>query len=748
MKITKKLVRIIDFSLLGAIALTAGITSAVIMGKSKAEYDDYYNEVFDIVEFSKPVSMEVSLKEGIAYYKNNKASPSAEDFNVKVKFIEYGTEDKEFEYVLDMEKHPYKIEYDSDFYLNGGEITFSYKKLTHVVNFELIDVVIDRIEIAESPYTISYPVGETFKKEGMVVNVVKNDGEKKTLSENEYQITVDSPLTEQTKEFVVKYTDGGKTYEVSHPIKVSSNYKLGDLTGLQSRGDVYVNHGDVLANSSYTLLGSYSSGNKKVVNKDEVTIENGSEVAEFGSIHNIQFKHNTFTNVKASLPVIVKNKVEGELADIIGGEVKEEPEYVYDASGNIVSTNTEVAFAGNFAKSVQNGQDAYIQFAITSSSNNVGNITMRCANSYLVQDSATELYSMKPLKINTIADLYVNGKLVNIANDVVLKGCGPAEGYAELYNIYSEFTFENINFIGGNNTIKLQFKNSTENAVTSWNESPSTMNIDYIVAATLGGQKPSLSSVKSIEIDESFRLYNGDKLEEVYVPVLATTKNNESFLVLASDCNVDWNGKTGIVTPGTYTCNVSLKQYPNIKTSKTFTVEQEAIYLQSESASITGDTSKVKSASGTEWVNGSNTNQTITVVGGMDNSTTKYSGTTSLTHTYTSNAAGSAKLYIKCSNANETKKSAPYSAPSYELNQVVKVQVNGQDVTFKAIIPAVSHATEADCDWWTFTELEIGDIQLQKGENKITIIGDSKSTLRNCWNEIPVPKFDYIKLVK
>ena len=118
MKITKKLVRIIDFSLLGAVVIAAGVTSAVIMGNSKAKYDEYYNEVFDIIEYSKPISMEVSLKEGVAYYNNNKASPSAEDFDVKVKFIEYGTEDKEFDYVLDMEKHPYKMEYDSDFYLN------------------------------------------------------------------------------------------------------------------------------------------------------------------------------------------------------------------------------------------------------------------------------------------------------------------------------------------------------------------------------------------------------------------------------------------------------------------------------------------------------------------------------------------------------------------------------------------------------------------------------------------------------
>ena len=84
MKITKKLVRIIDFSLLGAVVIAAGVTSAVIMGDSKAKYDEYYNEVFDIIEFSKPISMEVSLKEGVVYYNNNKASPSADDFDVKV----------------------------------------------------------------------------------------------------------------------------------------------------------------------------------------------------------------------------------------------------------------------------------------------------------------------------------------------------------------------------------------------------------------------------------------------------------------------------------------------------------------------------------------------------------------------------------------------------------------------------------------------------------------------------------------
>ena len=95
-------------------------------------------------------------------------------------------------------------------------------------------------------------------------------------------------------------------------------------------------------------------------------------------------------------------------------------------------------------------------------------------------------YWMKPLQINTIADLYLNDQQIAIPNDVILGGCGPHKDYEPLYNVYSDVTFKNLPLTVGRNRVKLKFKNSTIGELNHFDETPSTMNFDYVTFSTSG----------------------------------------------------------------------------------------------------------------------------------------------------------------------------------------------------------------------------------------------------------------------
>ena len=517
-------------------------------------------------------SLTVELKEGVRYFANDMADPKPEHFTVVANYVK-----GEEQYSEPVEEGKFTVKTSADFYSKGGEIVVSFKGASVTLAVELEPVLLESLSVAVNPYTIKYQQGTSFDDAGMVIHAHYNDGSSKVLSSDEYSVDTEKTLTTADKSVAVSYTAGEVTKAVDVNISVVQTLNNGAVTSIVIVNNAIVNAGDNLANASMEVNAVYESGNRKLLSPSEYTISASIEPVQFGKTYQLTVSYNQDRSKTAKTDVIVRQTIQGEDGTIVGGEVLTEPEYVV-VDGVITETDNQVKFAGKFSKAVLNGQEASLTLTLMSSAKTIGDITMRCSNSYNVYANGTnanEGYMMKPLQINTILDLTVNGREVKVPATVVLKGCGPHEKYAPLYGIYYEFTFEDIELDAGINQIEFHFKKSTVGATNCWGESPSTLNIDYVNFDTLGSEIPETYTITGIEISDLFAPQYPQSFDEVEIPVIATIDNGTKIGLDSSlyDVTIIGDSDEDYFLFGDYTITVTLKSDPTIKATKVVTVE-------------------------------------------------------------------------------------------------------------------------------------------------------------------------------
>lgn len=573
----KKKMKLFEKLFLSTVAIaTAGVMVLVPL-KSYNEYQDYLAglEQPDIGGGTTPVKkpvlqkIEASLVEGVRYFANDMADAKAEDFKV----VAHYTLDGE-PYTEDLAADKYTVSTPADFYAKGGDITITYRSKSATVSVELEPVVLESLSVTMRPYTIKYAAGSKFDASGMIVNAVYNDGSTRVLSADEYTVDTETALTTNDKSVSVSYKDGDVTKSAAVEIGVSETLDNGAVESVIIVDKAIVNAGEHLADAQMGVNAVYESGNRKPLTAEEYTIDGLTEEVVFGRQYKLEVVYGADTSKKASTDVIVRQMIQGEDGVIVGGKKNAEPEYkVID--GVLTKQENDVTFAGNFSESVLNGEEASLTVSVESAMDTVGDITMRCGNSYLVKDG--DNYYMQPLQINTILDLTVNGREVKIPTTVILKGCGPSETYAPLYGVYYEFTFEGVKLDAGVNDIKFNFKSSTVGALNCWGESPSTMNIDYVIVDTAGSEIPESYTITAIEVQDGFAPEYGQNFADVEVPVIATLNNGTKIRIDSSLVDVEIVGGAEGDTYlkfGEYTVNISLKADATIKASKTLKIEE------------------------------------------------------------------------------------------------------------------------------------------------------------------------------
>jgi hypothetical protein len=561
------------------ILLVAGIlaTVAVVVAIPLKSYNEYADYLAWIAEINKPEpkpvleSISVELKEGVKYFKNDLAEPKASDFVVTANYTLEGAPYSEV-----IEEGKYSVSTKNDFYSKGGEITVTYKNQTTVFEIELIPVKLESISIVQNPHRVRYQTGSTFDAEGMVLSATYNDGSTKLIPADKYLVDTKA-LTPADTSVAISYTEGGETKNVAVSVTVSDVLDDGAVISLVLTGDAIVQAGEKLSTTAMAISAIYESGNRKQLGAEEYTVSGGDTVAKFGKAYHVSVSYNENPAITLSAPVIVRSTLQGEKGVVVGGKTNTETEYAV-VDGVIQNLGIPVSFAGNFTKPIQNGQEGSLAFNLNSESAVIGNITMRCGNSYCCYANgkdATDGYIMQPLQINTILDLTVNGKEVAIPDSVVLKGSGPHKDYAPLFGIYYEFTFEGIALEAGANVIKFTFKNSTTNAANLWGESPSTLNIDYVNFDTVGSEIPENYTIESIEISPNFEIKHNQITTNMKPAVVATLTNGTKILAPAELLDIKiTGGKAGEsrVVYGKYTITATLKSNPAITTSKDYEV--------------------------------------------------------------------------------------------------------------------------------------------------------------------------------
>ncbi|MBE6699015.1 MAG: hypothetical protein E7584_02090 [Ruminococcaceae bacterium] len=564
--------RIIEIAILIAgILLTAAIVVAIPL-KSYNEYKAYRE---NLIELSKPEpkpvleSLTVQLKEGVKYFKNDLAEPKAEDFLVMANYTLEGVS-----YSEEIEAGKFSIATNPDFYVVGGDVKVTYKGKTETYNIELIPVKIESLSITQNPYTVKYQTGSTFDANGLIISAVYNDGSTKVIPTDKYVIDAEKILVTGDSFVSVSYSEENETRVVEVPIGVVDVLDNGAVTKLIVTSDATVEAGSKLSTAQMEINAVYESGNRLPLDKSKYVVSGSDTVVKFGKAYNVSISYIDNPEVSVSTGVIVRSTLQGEKATIVGGKTGGASEYAV-VDGVIKNLGSNVSYAGDFGKSVKNGQEGSLTFTITSESAVIGNITMRAGNSYCCFVNGKDDkdgHIMKPLQVNTILDLIINGQVVEVPDSVVLKGSGPHGDYNALYNIYYEFTFENIALDPGENKIKIKFKNSTNGALTRWGESPSTMNIDYIKVDTVGNEIPDDFVIDKIEI-ASCNVEINQRFDRIKPTVYAVLANGTKVMVSQDlfDFSVT-GGEEGAtrITYGKYTITASLKSNPEVKATKEF----------------------------------------------------------------------------------------------------------------------------------------------------------------------------------
>ena len=570
----KNIGKIIEIVLLVAgILLTVAIVIAIPL-KSYYEYEDYLAK---LLEASKPEpkpvleSISVQLKEGVKYFKNDLAEPKAGDFVVTANYTLGGVPYSEV-----VEDGKFTISTKNDFYSVGGDVTVTYKNKTEVFTVELIPVTLESLTVVKNPYKVRYQTGTAFDAEGMVLYAVYNDGSTKTVPAEKYVVDAKA-LTPADESVTVSYTEGETTKSVAISITVSDILNDGAVVALALTGDVVVQSGSKLSDADMEVNAIYESGNRKRLEKEEYTVLDGDTVANLGRAYSISLSYNENPEITLTTDVTVRTTVQGENGVIVGGEIKTETEYAV-IDGVITKLNNTVSFAGKFAGNVSAGREGSLTLTVVSETATISNITMRCGNSYCCYANGKDAsggYVMQPLQINTILDLVVNGKTVAIPDSVVLKGCGPDSGFASLFGIYYEFTFEGIALEPGANSIKIVFKNSTVNASTCWNESPSTMNVDYVNVDTKGSKIPENYTIERLEISSNYTVAINQAINKIKPPVIAVLPDGTRIIAPTDLIDVQVSGGDpgeGITKYGAYTVTATLKSNPAITVTHVFDI--------------------------------------------------------------------------------------------------------------------------------------------------------------------------------
>ena len=467
------------------------VSAGLVFLTSYTSWNDYYKQMLIKKErFDKEQEPEVtvmngirvSVKDGVGFFKNGKASADKANFIVEGLYT-IGNEINKRDYEEELSASDYTLTVPEDFVENGGELKFNFKTeeekkdeegntvyvkgdkdkgdkvdkdgfkldekgnkipetvmiydFTEVMNIELLDVKLDHIEVTKNPYLVAYAEGDKFQSAGMTVNAVYNDGSKlENLAVSLLDISKEA-LTAEDKTVKLAYKYGEAEEEVIYgevPVTVMTKdeFTNGELENLTVIGDVSLEVGKDVSSVTPVVYASYSSGNYIKLNESEYKISGLKGVAEFGKKYNLVISSVAYPEISTRLSLYPTKNLAAEQATIKGATA-------YDG----------------YVKDFDSGD--YIEFVYNSATATVVNFYLNMSNGYLVYENGA--FVAKAINFNDFAYVSVNGKLKQISYD--FKSGGPYE-----YMSDGLMTFDKV-YIGayavkaGDNLVRICFKDSS-----------------------------------------------------------------------------------------------------------------------------------------------------------------------------------------------------------------------------------------------------------------------------------------------
>lgn len=391
-----------------AISSVAVLSSIIVPTASYISYKHYYDNAIankpkpsNNQTYDEPIlqSISVRLQDGKAFYKNGKANP------VKTDFVVEGTYAiSKLETITDeISPSDYNMEIPSDFAINGGTISVSYKEFTSSIDITLIDVKLSSLYPLTMPYKVYYKVGETFDDEGLTLEAKYNDG---TIINVDKFVIENKTLATSTKNIKISFTKDNETVDYLLPITVveEKDYDNGDIVSIDAN-DTYASAGLKLSTNNFILRATYASGNKLLLTSKDYTIVNGDDIVTLGD------------------KTILKLNINGKQIDV-DINVSSKVEAISGTLENATAHSDYVSFIS----------DSSATFKFTASHNFMGNIKLKLRSTF------------KDSKLNDLLRVTVNNSLNSIDKNVVISK----------ENEFEVLSINDVKLFKGNNNIAIK----------------------------------------------------------------------------------------------------------------------------------------------------------------------------------------------------------------------------------------------------------------------------------------------------
>ena len=491
------LIKRITLIVLGvALLLSAGL----VFLTSYTSWNDYYKQMLIKKErFDKEQEPEVtvmngirvSVKDGVGFFKNGKASADKSNFVVEGLYT-IGNEITKRDYEEELSASDYTLSAPEDFVENGGELKFNFKTeeekkdeegntvyvkgdkdkgdkvdengfkldekgnkipemvtvydFTETMNIELLDVKLDHIEVTKNPYLVAYAEGDKFQSAGMTVNAVYNDGSKiENLAASLLDIKKDA-LTVEDKTVKLAYKYGEAEEDVIYgevPVSVmkKEEFTNGELENLTVIGDVSLEVGKEVSSVKPVVYASYSSGNYIKLDESEYNVSGLKGVAEFGKKYNLVISSAKNPEISTRLSLYPTKNLAAEQATLKGATA-------YDG----------------YVKDFDSGD--YIEFVYNSATATVVNFYLNMSNGYLVYENGA--FVAKAINFNDFAYVSVNGKLKQVSYG--FSSGGPYEYMSDGLMTYDKVYIGAYAVKAGDNIVRICFKDSSSGATAAYGQ--------------------------------------------------------------------------------------------------------------------------------------------------------------------------------------------------------------------------------------------------------------------------------------
>ena len=476
------------------------VSAGLVFLTSYTSWNDYYKQMLIKKErFDKEQEPEVtvmngiriSVKDGVGFFKNGKASADKANFIVEGLYT-IGNEVTKRDYEEELSASDYTLTVPEDFVENGGELKFNFKTeeekkdeegntvyvkgdkdkgdkvdkdgfklddkgnkipetvtvydFTETMNIELLDVKLDHIEVTKNPYLVAYAEGDKFQSAGMTVNAVYNDGSKiENLAASLLDIKKDA-LTAEDKTVKLAYKYGEAEDEVIYgevPVTVmaKNEFTNGELENLTVIGDVSLEVGKDVSSVKPVVYASYSSGNYIKLNESEYNVSGLKGVAEFGKKYNLVITSAAQPEISTRLSLYPTKSLAAEQATLKGATA-------YDG----------------YVKDFDSGD--YIEFVYNSATATVVNFYLNMSNGYLVYENGA--FVAKAINFNDFAYLSVNGKLKQVSYG--FSSGGPYEYMSDGLMTYDKVYIGAYAVKAGDNIVRICFKDSSSGVTAAYGQ--------------------------------------------------------------------------------------------------------------------------------------------------------------------------------------------------------------------------------------------------------------------------------------